>query len=98
MAAQEMNGKEIKGRKVKTKGPSVQQRRDSLTSSASKPKTVELIDSDKFITDCYYFILNGICKPKAGTVCLSAYIYIIYNFLPKKQTANKVLYVINLYF
>jgi hypothetical protein len=70
MAAQEMNRKEIKGHRVKTKGPSVQQRRHSLTSTTTKPKTVELIDSDKFITDCYYFILNGVCKPKAGTVCI----------------------------
>ncbi|XP_066927904.1 meiosis regulator and mRNA stability factor 1-like [Clytia hemisphaerica] len=50
------------------------------TSASNHPKTPNVknsqsakfdwIDSDKEITDCYYFILNGVCKPKQGTKCM----------------------------
>ena len=77
MAAQDMNGMDFKGINIKTRRQKNSSDMNKSISggqeSKSKRKDVQqqksdLIDSDKAITDCYYFILNGICKPKQGQV------------------------------
>lgn len=77
MAAQDMNGMDFKGINIKTrrqknsldmnKGISGGQESKFKRKDAQQQKS-DLIDSDKAITDCYYFILNGVCKPKQGQV------------------------------
>lgn len=54
VAAKEMNGKIICGKKVQTKGP-----KHFLLSAST---------ASFDLTDCYYFILNGHCQPKQGQV------------------------------
>ena len=77
MAAQDMNRKDLKGIKIKTRRQKTGLDDNRSNSPAQEAKTkrkdpqqqkADLIDSDKAITDCYYFILNGACKPKQGQV------------------------------
>ena len=77
MAAQDMNGMDFKGISIKTKRQKNVLDNNESISGGQEPKSKrkdtqqqksDLIDSDKAITDCYYFILNGVCKPKQGQV------------------------------
>ena len=113
MASQEMDGKELKGLKIKTKrhqediNRSNSPAHDLKTKNTNTPnkdpkkssQKADLIDSDKLITDCYYFILNGVCKPKQGQVCFYYFlvgikinIYLLFLFAQGDSREGPALY------
>ena len=56
-----MNGVEICGKKIKTKGP---KKLDKFSPPSSPTEKKDV----RSLTDCYYFMQHGECTPKPGQV------------------------------